>query len=150
MIGNTSLFKGSIRTVGLTLALFGGLNCMADQKKTPAVDPENQSVDKEKIAVKKKMNPNEQIAFSKQDLATRLGLELEAIKISGATPVNWRSGALGCPKPGVNYTDVLVPGAWIVLKADSETYRYHAARGYEPFYCPDEQAEPPVLGPGAD
>ena len=150
MTKSTNLFKSPLQTMGLTLALLGGLNCMADQDITPAADPVNQSVDKEKIAVKKKMNPNEQIAFSKQDLATRLGLEKDAVKVSGATPVNWRSGALGCPKPGVNYTDVLVPGAWIVLKADSVTYRYHAARGYEPFYCPDEQAEPPVLGPGAD
>lgn len=150
MTKHTNLYKGSVKNLGLTLALFGGLSCMADQDKTASVEPLNQSPDQEKAAVIKKMNPNEQIAFSKQELATRLGLELDAIKISGATPVNWRSGALGCPKPGMNYTDVLVPGIWIVLKVDGTIYRYHAATGHEPFYCPDDQAEPPVLGPGAD
>ena len=96
------------------------------------------------------MSPKEQIAFSKQDLATRLGLELDAIKVSGATPVNWRSCALGCPKPGMSYTDVLVPGIWIVLRVDKAVYRYHAATGGKPFYCPNDRAEPHVMGSGAD
>ncbi len=97
-----------------------------------------------------KMKPNEQIAYSKQDLATRLGLAMDEIKVSGATPVSWRSGALGCPKPGMSYTDALVPGIWIVLRVDQTTYRYHGKSGGQPFYCPNDRAEPPVMGSGAD
>ena len=77
-------------------------------------------------------------------------MELEAIKISGATPVNWRSGALGCPKPGMSYTEALVAGIWINLRVDNTVYRYHAAANGQPLYCPDDRAEPPATAPGAD
>ena len=50
------------------------------------------------------MNLNQQLSFSKQDLAGRLGVDIDAIKIKVARQITWRSGALGCPKPGMNYT----------------------------------------------
>jgi hypothetical protein len=46
----------------------------------------------------------------------------------------------------MSYMDVLVPGIWIMLRVDKVIYRYHGSSGGQPFYCPDEQAEPPVLG----
>jgi len=93
---------------------------------------------------------NEQIEFSKKALAQRLDIEPESITLSEAHEVTWRSGALGCPEPGMNYTQALVPGVLIFLRAGNEVHGYHAKIGAEPFYCPRQRAEQPVLGPGAD
>ena len=105
---------------------------------------------KEPAEAVKKMNTGQQIEYSRQDLAARLDVEPEAVSLSGATPVTWRSGALGCPEPGKSYTDALVSGVWIMLRVGKTAYRYHAKTGGQPFFCPDERAEPPVTGEGAD
>ena len=96
------------------------------------------------------MNLNDQIEFSKKELVQRLGIDSESITLSRARQVNWRSGALGCPEPGMNYTQALVPGTLISFKVGNEVHRYHAKHGGKPFYCPRERAELPVLGQGAD
>jgi len=96
------------------------------------------------------MGQSEQIEFSIMDLAQRLDIEPGSIIVFGARPVNWRSGALGCPETGMNYTQALVPGALIFLKAGDEVHGYHAKQGGKPFYCPRERAEQPVFGQGAD
>jgi hypothetical protein len=50
----------------------------------------------------------------------------------------------------MSYTDALVPGVWIILRVDKAIYRYHAIPNGQPFYCPEELVEKPVVGPGAD
>ncbi len=146
----TELCNKTTLTASLTLALVACLSCSASQDLKPDGDSGNFEGNPDKAAVLNKMSPKEQIEFSKQDLATRLGLGVDAIKVSGATPVNWRSGALGCPKPGVNYMDVLVPGIRIILRVDNAIYRYHAIPNGQPFFCPNDRAESPAAGPGAD
>ena len=86
------------------------------------------------------MNLNEQISFSRKDLADRLGIELGTIKLTAARRVTWRSGALGCPKPGMSYTQALVPGVLIFLNVGDDAYGYHAKNDGKPFYCPSRQA----------
>ena len=93
----------------------------------------------------KKMTKQEQILHSRQDLAKRLELELDEVSLSGATPVRWRSGAMGCPKPGMEYTQALLKGVLIMLRVGNTAYRYHAIPAGEPFYCPDSQAEAPYI-----
>ena len=90
------------------------------------------------------MNANGQVAFSKTDLAQRLGVAIESVVVSSTRPVTWRSGALGCPDPGMNYTQALVPGTVIYLKVDNTIHAYHARYGGEPFYCPRDRVEPPA------
>ncbi len=136
---------GSISFVFISSVAFS-----SDQTEAMAVKKEDSAVNQEKSQVLNKMTPKQQINFSRQDLASRLGLDENAIQISGATPVNWRSGALGCPKPGMSYTDVLVPGILIYLRVGNNAYRYHAIPNGQPFYCPSERSEPPATAPGAD
>jgi hypothetical protein len=150
MIDISNSCRKATLTTSLTAALLTCVACNANQDKHADLDSGMSAPHTDKAAVLNKMTPEEQIAFSKQDLANRLGLPMDVIKVSGATPVSWRSGALGCPKPGMSYTDALVPGIWIVLRVDSVVYRYHAKTGGQPFYCPDDRAEQPVMGSGAD
>ena len=91
-----------------------------------------------------------QIEFSRKDLSKRLGIEPVDIAVDAADLVSWRSGALGCPEPGMNYTQALVPGVLIFLQVGNEVHGYHAQIGAKPFYCPRQRAEQPLSGQGAD
>ena len=96
------------------------------------------------------MSLTDQIKFSKKDLALRLDIELDLITLSEAQQVNWRSGALGCPQPGMSYIQVLMPGVLIFLNVGKELHAYHAKRGGKPFYCHRARAEKPVYGQDTD
>jgi len=96
------------------------------------------------------MNLQEQVQFSIDDLAQRLDIPTASIKVFQARNVTWRSGALGCPQPGMNYTDALVPGSVIFLQSGNVMHAYHASMHGQPFYCPRERAESPAPGTGAD
>ena len=90
------------------------------------------------------MNLNDQIVFSIKDLARRQGKEEDSIVLVAVRQVTWRSGALGCPKHGVSYTQALVPGVLIILTSGQENFSYHASRSGEPFYCPGGRVQPPA------
>ena len=91
-----------------------------------------------------------QIEFSRKDLSKRLGIEPVDIAVDAADLVSWRSGALGCPEPGMNYTQALVPGALIILAVGKEVHAYHAKLGGTPFYCPRERTEKSMLQQGSN
>lgn len=113
-----------------------------DQSSATRIDPAP--------AMAAPMSLRAQVDFARRDLAERLSVEVDEVELSGARPVNWRSSALGCPEPGMQYTDALVPGALIFLRKGSDIHGYHAKHGEKPFYCPRERAEQPVFGQGAD
>ena len=96
------------------------------------------------------MNLQGQVEFAKKDLAQRLDVGVDSVELSGARYVTWRSGALGCPLLGMNYTQALVPGSVIYLKANDTLHAYHAKFAGEPFYCPKERVESPALEEGVD
>jgi hypothetical protein len=86
----------------------------------------------------------EVIAAARQDLAGRRGIEVESIEVLEAAAVNWRSGAIGCPQPGMFYTQALVPGYRILVQAGSEVFSYHGRQGAAPFLCPSSRVETPA------
>jgi len=118
-------------------------NDQSDQE-SPSAEIEHESL-VDSNAVPMPMNLNGQIAFAKKDLVERLGVLPESVRLSSANAVTWRSGALGCPDPEKMYTMALVTGSVIYLQADNMIYAYHAKFAQEPFYCPRERVEPPVL-----
>jgi hypothetical protein len=86
------------------------------------------------------------IAGAVADLARRLGLTEEAIAVLDARQVTWRNGSIGCPEPGLAYTEAEIQGELIVLRAGDSSYRYHAAEGAPFFYCKNPQS--PMEGGG--
>jgi hypothetical protein len=139
-----------VLTAGLAMSLLACNGNGNTQSAESTVGSSTETADPEPAKTTKKMDSKEQVAFSREDLAARLDVDPETVSLSGATPVTWRSGALGCPEPGMNYTQALVPGVWIMLRVGNTAYRYHATPGGQPFFCPDERAEPPVTNAGAD
>jgi len=145
--------------IALCLALFSLIAC-SDSGETvpappagPAVEstPQSRPVpavvgmtsNSQPVTADKRLTPEQQIAHARADLAERLGLDPAEISVARSGPVTWRSGALGCPKPDMNYTMALVPGFQVVLQAGEATYHYHAASGLPPFYCPQSLVESP-------
>src|SRR4249920_1962462 len=50
------------------------------------------------------------------DAARRFKVVESAVVLAGAEQITWNDGALGCPQPGQNYIQALVPGYRIVAK----------------------------------
>jgi hypothetical protein len=69
------------------------------------------------------------------DLAARLGVDPSAITVVSARDVTWPDGSIGCPQPGMNYTQVQVDGAEIVLAVNGITYRYTLGGSRGPTLC---------------
>jgi hypothetical protein len=69
------------------------------------------------------------------------GVDRDAITLVAAEPVVWPDGSIGCPEPGMMYTQALVEGYRIVLGVDGEEVVYHGAGNEPPFRC-DAPAEP--------
>ncbi|MHC2997901.1 hypothetical protein [Microbacterium sp. HJ5] len=67
------------------------------------------------------------------DLAGR-GVEGEPVLVS-AEAVSWTNGALGCPKPGMSYTQAIVEGMQVVVTVDGTTFDYRFGRGDAPVLC---------------
>jgi len=92
----------------------------------------------------------EQIHAAIADLAIRVGVAADDIIVREARSVQWSSGAVGCPKPGMNYTQALVPGMRLLLEVNGTVYYYHGRKGRNLFYCPAGRAQAPAYGPGMD
>jgi hypothetical protein len=73
--------------------------------------------------------------LAREDLARRLGLKPESVKVVSVEEVDWRDTSLGCPKPGMMYAQVITPGFRVVLKAGGKTYEYHTDRGSQVILC---------------
>lgn len=93
---------------------------------------------------------DQQIAGAVDDLAGRLGISADAVAVREARAVNWGSSAIGCPQPGLNYTQALVPGIRVLLQFEASVHRYHGRIGKSLFLCPEERAEAPAYGRGEE
>jgi hypothetical protein len=66
------------------------------------------------------------------DAAERTATEPDAVEVVQAAAVTWNDGSLGCPEPGMLYTQALVDGYHVILEAGDEQldYRVSAAGGF--------------------
>ncbi len=76
------------------------------------------------------------------DLSQRFGVSMDDIKLVSLLEVTWGDGSLGCPQPGMAYTQALVPGQQMILRVAGEDYYYHSGKGSQFEYCSDPQ--PPL------
>ena len=75
------------------------------------------------------------VADAVADLATRLDVDAASIEVVSQEEVTWRNGSLGCAKEGFAYTQALVDGSRITLRADGTDYEYHSGGSRAPFWC---------------
>jgi hypothetical protein len=77
------------------------------------------------------------------DAAQRAGVTPDKVKILAVEAVTWADGSLGCPEPGMMYTQALVPGYRITVDVAGTTLNYHAGPQSRFVYCPPERAQLP-------
>lgn len=58
------------------------------------------------------------------DASQRTGVAPEALIVTQAEAMTWNDGSLGCPEPGMFYTQALVDGYWIIIDADGQMLDY--------------------------
>jgi S1-C subfamily serine protease len=88
--------------------------------------------------------PAELIEAALADAAHRSTVARADITVLSAEAVTWADGSLGCPQPGMMYTQALVPGYRIVLQAGDQTLNYHAMSRGKPVFCPMGRVQAPV------
>lgn len=79
------------------------------------------------------------VRLARINLAQKLGLEPEAIKLLSVEAVEWRDTSLGCPQPGMIYAQVITPGFRVMLAVGRRTYQYHTDRGQVAVSCDEER-----------
>jgi hypothetical protein len=78
-----------------------------------------------------------------KEAAALAKVERREIKIVRAESVVWSDGSLGCPEPGMMYTQMLVNGYWIVVEAAGKNYDFRVGSGGSFRLCPPGQGQPP-------
>lgn len=76
------------------------------------------------------------------DAAGRANVDPDEVEITTAEAVTWSDGSLGCPQPGMMYTQALVPGYRVVVTAGGQTLNFHAAQSGDYRFC--ERPRPPL------
>ncbi|MDF2734205.1 MAG: hypothetical protein K0S97_828 [Chloroflexota bacterium] len=61
------------------------------------------------------------------DAATRLGVDPSAVTIVEAKTETFSDGSLGCPEPGMMYTQALVDGYQVVVEANGTQLDYRGS-----------------------
>ena len=82
-----------------------------------------------------------EVELAVADLAASAGGDESDIEVVTAERVTWPDGSIGCPQPEEMYTQALVEGYRIVLRAGGDEVAYHGQDGGEPMRC-DEPADP--------
>lgn len=91
-------------------------------------------------------NLDQPVRSARAAAARHTGLAPEAHAVISADSVTWSDGSLGCPAPGMMYTQALVPGFRVRLQGpDGELDVHLDARG-NAVLCPPQRARSPLPG----
>ena len=84
------------------------------------------------------------VQAARADAARRTGVAAETLVLLSAESVTWSDGSLGCPQPGVMYTQALVPGYRVRLRGPAGEMDYHASTRGALVLCPPGRAAAPL------
>jgi len=90
--------------------------------------------------------PEPLVSEALADASRRTGVPVAALSVVESSSRTFRDGSLGCPEPEMNYTQALVPGWRLVIRAGEELLDYRmATRGTAFMFCPPDRALDPGL-----
>ena len=92
------------------------------------------------------IGPDAVVKAGRADAARRTGVGAESLLLISAESVTWSDGSLGCPQPGMMYTQALVPGYRIRLRGPDGEMDYHASARGALVLCPVGRAMDPLPG----
>jgi hypothetical protein len=79
------------------------------------------------------------IDAARRDAAQRLNTTPESLQIEVVESRQWPDRALGCPRSGVLYAQILTPGYLIILSSGSRRFEYHADDRGMAVFCQEQQ-----------
>jgi hypothetical protein len=96
--------------------------------------------------------PDDLLTLLKADAAQKAGVDVSQVVVISVQAVTWNDGSLGCPKPGVMYTQALVSGYEVILSVGGSQYSYHTGHSGSFVECkpqltapkPSKAPKPPV------
>jgi hypothetical protein len=83
-------------------------------------------------------NPDAQPAVDAalQDAATHLGVGKDQLRVDQAEARQWPDSSLGCPRPGMLYSQIVTPGFLIIISsASGKQLEYHTDAGAHVVLC---------------
>ena len=86
----------------------------------------------------------EDVALAKKGLAAKTGAAADEIEVESAKAVEWHDRSLGCPKKGMTYSPVIVPGHLVQLRVAGRSYRVHVGDGRAVVCGPAHKQNKPV------
>jgi hypothetical protein len=86
------------------------------------------------------------IAAALVDAEKQTGTARADLKLQSAEIVTWPDGSLGCGKPGGMYTQAMVPGYRIRIRAGDKVLDYHSSARGQLVLCPQGRAVEPIQG----
>jgi hypothetical protein len=125
-----------IATFALGIAGCSG-DAPSDDKAPVAKEERNMSIDPQ-------LEPF--VSHARSDLARRMEIDEAGVTVIDAGFVTWPNSALGCPESDMMYTQALVPGYRIRLRADGTLHHYHGANDRPPSHCPAKRVTEPAAG----
>ena len=78
-----------------------------------------------------------------KEAAKLANVPTQELVIVRAEAVVWNDGSLGCTEPGMQYTQALINGYWVVIKAAGQTYDFRVDRRGSFRLCPEGRGHPP-------
>jgi hypothetical protein len=72
--------------------------------------------------------------------AAETGVPRDEISVVVAEAVTWSDGSIGCPEPGMGYTQALVDGYRVLLDVAGEEIAYHASQAGDFRACANPEA----------
>ena len=87
--------------------------------------------------------PQEILESVLKEAAALANVAREQLVIRRAEPVIWNDGSLGCPEPGMMYTQALVNGYWVVIDAAGQKYDFRVGSRGNFRLCPPGRGHPP-------
>ncbi len=82
------------------------------------------------------------------DAAARAGVEVGKVTVVSAELRDWPDGSLGCPVPGMMYTQVITPGYRVLIEAGGEQFDYRMNRRGAFRLCETGAVIPDIRTPG--
>ena len=99
-----------------------------------------------KGGVMQRLDLDSAVRLARADAARVTGTAADSLTLISAERVTWSNGGVGCPMPGVEYTQALVPGFRIRLRGPAGELDYHAGERGGVLLCPAKRATDPVPG----
>ena len=97
-------------------------------------------------AVKRIAKQSEELFNLSEEMLDIARAEEGDIKIIREEAVVWNDGALGCPKPGEFYIQMMINGYWVILEVEGLYYDYRVTNSGDFKIC-EEESLPPVTSP---